>query len=737
MNQQLPNALPDFVTAMDGHIERVTFHQPDTHFTIARFFVARENSRITILGYLPNPRPGESFRISGRWEDHPRYGQQLRITAAQSVLPATVEGIRAALAAGGIQGVGPKTVARLVDHFRQQTLQVIAGQPDRLTEVKGIGTETAARIAAAWKSRHCLRQLMQYLYDNGINPAYGARIFKAYGENAVEILEKEPMRPAYDIAGIGFAISDQILQNRGTPPDDPNRVQACVLHVLEQMAADGHIFSLVDDLVLRCRRRFDIETTNAQTAVDALVEADELVVETLPEEPRSQAVFLKRLHQAETTIAARLSALLEMPHGQAGKDPDRIAGKILQKLAIRLTPEQMDVLESVLAHRVAIITGGPGTGKTTLIRSITVIFASLGFNVVLCAPTGRAAKRLSEVTRHEAFTIHRLLQYNPSEDGFVHNRDNPIEAHVVIVDEASMVDSFLMQHLLEALPLTARLILVGDVHQLPSVGPGNVLSDLIASGALVTLELREIHRQPDESPIISNAHRIRRGLPVRIETYDESQGPSEFTFVERTNPHHALQTILELNRFHIPRRFGFDPIRQIQVITPMHKGLLGTIHLNRMLQQSLNPNPLLLQTEGLGLKVDDKVMHLRNDYRKEVFNGDSGTVIDIDPHHHRVTVDFDGNLIDYDATELSDLTLAYAITVHKSQGSEYACVIVVMMPEHRVMLQRNLLYTAVTRGKQLVVIIGSPKAVTTALRNDRPRRRSSSLAARLRKLCSA
>ena len=734
MKHQEPFDSKNADIVVEGHIERVPFHHPDSHFTIAKLRIARQQNQITILGYLPNPQPGESLRVGGHWEEHPRYGQQLRITSVQSVMPTTVESIKAYLCSGVVKGVGPKTVARLVDHFKNQTLEVIADSPDRLTEVKGIGPETATRLVAAWKSHNSLRHLMQYLYDNGINPAYGARILREYGDDALDILQSDPMRPAYDITGIGFTISDRIMQNQGTPPDDPTRVQACVLHILEQMADDGHIYSLLEDLLVQTRQRFDIGSITTRTAVNALVEADQLVMESLPGDLPSQAIFLKQMHLAETAVVARLSALNDFPRLKPGPDRERITAEILQKLAIQLSPEQLNVLASVLARRVAIITGGPGTGKTTLIRSITTIFESLNRAVVLCAPTGRAAKRLSEVTGHDAFTIHRMLRYSPGEDGFAHNRDNPLDAQVVIVDEVSMVDIYLMRHLLEAMQLSARLILVGDVHQLPSVGPGNVLSDLIASGAIATFELREIHRQAKTSPIVTNAHRIRRGRQPKVEAFDETQDLSDFFFIEQTNPEAALQLIMDLNRRRIPQRFGIDPIRQTQIITPMHKGLLGTIHLNRMLQKHLNPNPFLMHTDGLDLKIGDKVMHLKNDYRKEVFNGDSGTVADIDLKNQLVTVDYDGHLIDYERDELSDLTLAYAITIHKSQGSEYACVIVPMMPEHRVMLQRNLLYTAVTRGSQLVVIVGSRKAVQTALSNDRPRRRSSSLAARLRKM---
>ena len=520
VNQPTPIDRIEPATTVEGTIETVTYHHPDSLFTIARMRVTRERNLITVLGYLPNPRPGESLSIGGRWEVHPRYGQQLRITSVRSMMPATVESIKATLSSGLIKGVGPKTVARLVNHFREQTPEIMATRPDRLVEVKGIGPETASRLVAAWRSNNSLRHLMQFLYDSGINPSYGARLFKEYGENAIEILSQDPMRPAHDIPGIGFAISDRILQNRGTPPDDPVRVQACVLHVLEQMADGGDSYCRMDDLLAQCRRRFDIGTETVRTAVGTLVEDDQVVVEKLPADRKTRAVFLKQMHQAETLVAARLNALIDFPQPEVGPDRDRITTEILQKLAIQLSTEQLHALESVLAHRVAIITGGPGTGKTTLVRSITVSFESFGRTVYLCAPTGRAAKRLSEVTGHDALTIHRMLRYSPNEQGFEHNRDNPLTAQVVIVDEASMVDTFLMRHLLDALPLSARLILVGDVHQLPSVGPGNVLSDLIESGAIATCELKEIHRQTTASPI--RASRTRepesRRRPLRVAT---------------------------------------------------------------------------------------------------------------------------------------------------------------------------------------------------------------------------
>jgi len=716
---------------LEGHIERVTYHNQENHFTIARFRTSKTNTLVTVLGTMPHPSPGEALRVTGNWETHVRYGQQLRITTVETVLPATVAGIESYLASGFIKGVGPKTVRRLVDHFKEKTLVVIENSPKRLSEVPGIGKETAQRISAAWESHHVLRRLMQFLQDNGINTSYGAKIFKTYETAAIDILCNDPLRVAHDIPGIGFLIADTILQNTGAAPNDPIRVQACVLHVLEQQAEAGHIYILMDHLIDRCGQLFNIAADDARSAIKHLHAANDLVIEALDASP-DQAVYLPSLHAAESGIAGRLKALLTYPVQESGPDRDRITGEVLRKLAIQLSAEQLQVLEHIFSHRVAIITGGPGTGKTTLIRSITAVFDSLGKNIVLSAPTGRAAKRLAQVTGRKASTIHRLLRFNLNDETFERNRDNPISADVVIIDEASMVDTYLMFHLLNAVHITSRLILVGDVFQLPSVGPGNVLSDLIQSQTIQTFELKEIFRQARTSPIIANAHRVRKGEMIDIQRVDHLEEPADFYFVEQYQPDKVVNTIVDLCTRKIPQRFSFDPIHAIQVLTPMHKGPVGTINMNRILQKHLNPNPGMIQAAGHNLKLGDKVMHLKNNYQKEVFNGDTGAIDDIDLKNKTVSIDFDDRIIDYDFTELEELSLAYAITVHKSQGSEYPAVIVPILTQHFAMLQRNLLYTAITRGKNLVVLIGTRKALAIAINNDRPRQRASSLAHRLR-----
>ena len=717
-------------TTLEGHIERVTYYNQENHFAIARFRTDETNTLVTVLGTLPQLSPGETLRVTGNWETHIRYGQQLRITSAETVLPATVSGIKSYLASGFIKGVGPKTVRRLVDHFKEKTLAVIENSPEKLSEVQGIGKETALRISTAWESHHVLRRLMQFLQENRINTSHGAKIFKTYGTAAIDILCNDPLRVAHDIPGFGFLVADTILQNTGAAPDDPSRVQACVLHILEQQVEAGHIYTLMDHLIDRCEQLFKIKADDAHSAIKKLHAANELVVEA-PNASREQAVYLKSLHAAESGIAGRLKALLTYPVQEAGPDRERITREILRKLAIQLSGEQLQVLEHIFSHRVAIITGGPGTGKTTLIRSITAVFDSLGKNIVLGAPTGRAAKRLAQVTGRGGSTIHRLLKFNLNDNTFERNRDNPIAADVIIIDEASMVDTYLMYHLLNAIHITSRLILVGDVFQLPSVGPGNVLADLIQSQSIQTFELKEIFRQARRSPIIANAHRVRKGETIDIQRVDYLEELSDFYFVEQYQPERVVNTIVEMCTRKIPQRFSLDPIHGIQVLTPMHKGPVGTINLNRILQEHLNPNTDMIQAAGHNLKLGDKVMHLKNNYQKEVFNGDTGTINDIDLKNTTVSIDFDGRMIDYDFTELDELSLAYAITVHKSQGSEYPAVIVPILTQHFAMLQRNLLYTAITRGKMLVVLIGTRKALAIAIDNDRPRQRASSLAHRL------
>jgi exodeoxyribonuclease V alpha subunit len=717
---------------LEGHLERITYFNETTHYTIARLIPANLDTEVTIVGYLAGVSPGETIKARGTWETHPRYGQQFKIQSIDVTLPAAVEGIRKYLASGIVKGIGPSMAARMVTTFGEGTLEIIENSPGRLLEIEGIGEAKAAAIHEAWHAHHTLRSLMQFLQQMGVQTVHGAQIYQAYGPDAVDLIRQDPYRLAEDIPGVGFLIADTIAQQLGVEKEDPERVRACVLHMMMQNAEDGHVFAEEENLYARCENQFQIDRRIIRHAIEEMAAAKVLVVEPITGEVSSNAIYLKELHRAETGLANRLKAMLSVPVEVAEIDAEQIAAEVHRKLAINLSAEQLEVLEQIVAHRIAVITGGPGTGKTTLLRSISTIFEALGKRVLLAAPTGRAARRLAEVTRRNAATIHRMLGYNFMEGGFLRNRDNPLQADAVIVDEASMVDAVLMHNLLEAVPMSAVMVLVGDVAQLPAIGPGNVLSDMIGSARIPVFSLNKIFRQDSQSAIILNAHKVRNGgFSVEAQS-DRIDDNCDFYFIEQNDPLRVAERIGQLCSEDLPAKFNFDPILDVQVLTPMHKGAVGTINLNQMLQRLLNPQPVLIEAPGNAFRTGDKVMHLINNYQKEVYNGDIGVVSSFDAKKSELTVDYYGRTVQYDAAELDQLTVAYAISVHKSQGAEYPAVIVPLVTQHYVMLQKNLLYTAMTRGQKLVVLIGNRKAVRIALENDKPRMRLTSLASRLR-----
>ena len=720
------------LTTLEGQINKVTYYNDDTHYTIAKLETEENRNPVTIIGYLSQPTPGEILKVAGKWETHPRYGQQLRLVSYEVVLPATVAGITNYLKAGFIRGIGPKTAAVLVAHFENQTLEIIEKNPEKLTEVKGIGKETAARINQAWKEHHSARALMAFLQQNGLKAAWSAKIIKTYGITAaLEILHTDPYRLANDIPKIGFYIADTIARNTGVAPDESERAKACVLHLLQEYAEAGNVFMDEEQLIQRAESLFQIASRDTREAIQSLEESKDLSIDGVGGDSNSRGIYLRSLYRAEVGLSDRLKALISNPVRDPVLDARQITSEVLKKLAVQLSAEQIRVLQGILSQRVAIITGGPGTGKTTLIRAISAVVEAVGKKVLLAAPTGRAARRLSQITSKKASTIHRLLRYNPGDATFEKNQDNPLEGDTVIIDEASMVDTFLMFHLLNAIWVGASLILVGDVSQLPSVGPGNVLADLIKSQNIKTYELTEIFRQTHESPIILNAHRVRQGEFPKIENSGSVEDLSEFFFIEQRHPETVVNTIVDLCRRKIPQHFGLDPLAEIQVLSPMHKGLLGTYNLNQVLQEGLNPNPVVIKVAGNAFKRGDKVMHLKNNYHKEVFNGDIGRICEIDRKKEVLDINYDDRIVGYDFTEMDEINLAYAISVHKSQGSEYPAVIVPLTTQHYALLQRNLLYTAITRGEKLVILIGTQKALAIALKNDKPHKRLSSLAGRL------
>jgi len=726
MNRLLPKS------TLEGELERITYSNPETHYTIAKLKTSKTHNMVTIVGSMPAVKPGQFLKIEGIWETHPKYGQQFKIASYEETLPATISGIKKYLASGIVKGIGPSTAHRMISCFGAKTFEIIEKNPERLVEVDGVGPAKAALIGDAWKNNHAARGVTQLLQNSGVKTAYCAKILKTYGADAVNIIRNDPYRLATDIPGIGFYFADRIALALGVSRDDTQRVRACIIHVIQQFINEGHVFIFENQLVVQCADLFSLEADITRYSIEKLSADGELVIENAPDTSENRIVYLKEIHQAETGISNRIKALLSVPVIPPSIDADRISKEVQKKLAIALSREQIDVLEKILSHRVVIITGGPGTGKTTLIRSVNAIFEALGKRVLLAAPTGRAARRLSEVTRRDAKTIHRLLGVNFKDGLFDKNRDNPLDADAVIIDEASMVDTLLMFHLINAVPMTAALILVGDVFQLPSIGPGNVLSDMIKSARTPIFYLKKIFRQAHKSPIVFNAHRIRQGEFPVFKPLDPTEGLSEFYFIEQDDPNTVVTTILELCTKTIPERFNFDPVHDVQILTPMHKGVIGTTHLNQVLQEVLNPNPVIIETRGSTFKIGDKVMHLKNNYQKEVFNGDIGTIRTVDVKENIFSVDFYGRTVSYDFMEMDDISLAYAISVHKSQGSEYPAVILPIMTQHFVLLQRNLLYTAITRGKKLVILIGTKKALAIALKNDTPKKRLSGLAFRLK-----
>lgn len=717
---------------IEGHLEHITYFNEETQYTIARLKTPNLAAGVIVVGYLAGVSLGEALKVKGAWQTHPKYGQQFKIYSYEVTLPAAAEGIRAYLASGIIKGIGPSLAARLVAAFGSQTLDIIESAPERLVEVEGFGEAKSDMIQSAWKEHHTLRRLMQFLQEMGVQTSFCAKIHKEYGPDAIDLIREDPYVLAEDFAGPGFIIADTIARKLGVEQEEPQRVRACIRHIIMQNADEGHTFAESENLFSRCENLFQISRPAIQKAIDDMVAAKVIVVEPIGNGVSTSAIYIKELHLAEAGLASRLKALLSLPVEPAIISADRISHEVHEKLAINLSAEQLQVLEEVFSHRIVIITGGPGTGKTTLLRSISTIFENQGKRVMLSAPTGRAARRMAEVTRRKAGTIHRLLGYNFTDGGFLRNRDNPLDADAVIIDEASMVDTLLMYSLLSAVPVSAALVLVGDISQLPSVGPGNVLSDMIDSGRIPVFYLNKIFRQDMESAIIVNAHKVRQGESPVCTNLNGFDGRCDFYFIEQSDPGQVAARIVRLCREELPGTFNLDPIHDIQVLTPMHRGEVGTINLNQMLQKALNPQPVLMEALGNSFKSGDKVMHLINNYQKEVYNGDIGIICSIDRQKKELSVDYYGRTVLYTAEELDQITTAYAISVHKSQGSEYPAVIVPLVTQHYVLLQRNLLYTAMTRGKKLVILIGTKKALQIALKNDKSDRRLSNLAARLK-----
>jgi exodeoxyribonuclease V alpha subunit len=716
---------PDELSAV---FERVTFANPENGYTVGQFRLSGEDRPVTAVGNLFGANVGETLKLKGAWQEDRRFGRQFRIQSFVPVLPATVEAIENYLASGLIKGVGKVRAKRIVEHFGRDTIKALDEGPERLFEVNGIGRKTADGIHSGWTQQKAIREVIIFLQRYGVSPSWAIRLYKAYGDQAPIILRTDPFRLALEIHGIGFASADKIAQAAGLAHDDPKRVQAGVKHRLGEFAHDGHTFAPYDLLEAEAARMLEVEPPNVREAIVELFQTETIICEKLPE--GDKAVYDAALHHAETAVARALGRVAAGRKKWPAIDAEVERAAFETQFKFQFAARQREALALATEGKSLVLTGGPGTGKTTTLRGIIHILSAHGVSIALAAPTGRASKRLAETVKMPASTIHRLLKWNPQKGAFTYNESNPIEADLIVIDETSMVDIVLAHHLMRAVRPDSSILFVGDIDQLPSVGPGNFLADVIASGLIPVVRLNEIFRQAARSLIVVNAHRINQGEFPIVKPSKDFKNP-DFYFIAKDEPLEALETVKELVRERIPKRFGLHPQDDIQVITPMRRGELGVSNLNEVLQTMLNPDKRVLMRGGSAFRPGDKVMQIRNNYDLEVFNGDIGRIDSINAEDQRVEVLFEGRTVIYPFDELDDLTLAYAITVHKSQGSEYPAVVLPMHTQHYILLQRNLFYTALTRGKKLVCIVGSRRALRIAINNAKMRTRFSGLRQRL------
>jgi len=741
---------------LNGSVERITYYNPENGYSVLR--IRPEQRRlpglsrdglVTITGNLPELTPGEYLKLRGQWVNHPKHGLQFQVEVCEQTTPATLAGIRRYLGSGMIKGIGPHLSERIVAHFGERTLQIIEEQPELLRQVPDIGPVRARRIAAAWEEQKQVKEIMLFLHSYGVSTNLAIKVFKQYGDEALQVVQSDPYRLATDIYGVGFKTADRIAQALGLPADHPSRLEAGVVYGLNQASDDGHVFMPGQELMERAASLLDLSVDVLPPALERLDLAGRVRREILPLPASGQgiaqgappaslseattaygveAVYLAPLYHSEISVAERLRSL-------AGALPSRLSDLPPAFVALdpSLSPEQQAAIRTALSHPVSVLTGGPGTGKTTALKALIVALESARKRYALASPTGRAAKRLSQATGRSASTIHRLLAFTPGE-GFKHNAENPLEVDMLVVDEASMLDLYLANHLFKALRPGAHLLLVGDVDQLPSVGAGDVLRDVIASDVAPVTRLSVIFRQAAHSQIITNAHRINQGqMPIFSTAQDGQRG--DFFLFSAESPEEAADWVEQVVCKRIPEKFDLHPRDEIQVLSPMYRGPAGVNALNERLQASLNP-PSIGKPEkrlfGQILRPGDKLMQTQNNYDKDVYNGDIGYLFAINPLEQSLTVDFEGRAVPYDWSEADQLVLAYAVSVHKSQGSEFPAVVMPLVTQHYLMLQRNLLYTAVTRARRLCVLVGSRRAIGMAVHNDKVSQRYTALDWRLR-----
>lgn len=705
-------------------VERITYQNEENGYTVLKCAVKNYNDLVTVVGTMPDTHVGSVLSLDGYWKMDVKYGRQFSVEHFEETLPATVYGIEKYLGSGLVKGVGPKFAKRIVEKFGKDTLNVIEECPEELLNVPGIGKVRVDRIKTSWQEQKEIKNIMLFLQSHEVSTSHATKIFKTYGSESIEVVKENPYRLADDIWGIGFKTADSIAQKMGIDKEKFIRLRSGIFYTLNKLAENGHCYANRKQLLEKAQELLEVDEPEIQITLDEMLRTNDVIGDTGLEH-EVEAIYLPPYFFSETGCAKRLLRLMSV-NRKIKVDPDVIMKKVEAESEITYDEIQLEAVRTAISAKVMVLTGGPGTGKTTTTLGIISAYKQAGCKILLAAPTGRAAKRMSEATGMEAKTIHRLLEYKPPE-GYQKNEEHPLEGDVLILDECSMVDIMLMYNLLKAIPEHMSLILVGDIDQLPSVGAGNVLRDIIDSGSIPVVRLTRIFRQAQGSRIVMNAHRINKG-----ETIDMRGGKdADFFFAAKETNQEVVETIVQYCKTNLPRYYHVDPLEDIQVLTPMQRGECGAVNLNQVLQETMNPSNIFLRRGGTQYRLHDKVMQIRNDYDKEVFNGDIGNIVKVNMEDRELTVKFDDREVVYDVTELDELSLAYAVTIHKSQGSEYPIVVMPFTMSHFVMLQRNLLYTGVTRAKKILVLVGEKKAVFYAIKNETTTGRNTGLRQRL------